>query len=1333
MSKKSQSTKTTNSSIEIHSTAVSKKGKIEARALDPNNPVKKKKESYPENDSRFSVDEEIEIRNFKNDYSELTGIQSSKPQILQIANFVPLFEGSKLEENSVYKSLSLKEKSQVLTSKVALSVMDANLPVHEAAQNNRKSILEYSERNLDFVLKLIKESDYIRESLMVHDFERESKNSNSSRLSFVNYLKSRGHSEASEYSSTKLWQQSLLEFKNDVMFHTHDLLGEKAVKIPKYSSVEDLKYRLVGQGYDPNVKKIWISPTKDIDFSVVDIALSGKNREITSEPEAYVFGITEDQRKELQSRGMNVRNNFNYPIKRFSSEIIASKIIGLYDRLYVNLSHRDTLDTKSKITNQFLKSLPAGHDIALILNCIVKELNYSLMITEKSGEVESNFGFNPASNSNENNTAVWEYIIGKFDPTVTKLRETYGRGNSLKDVSISFYSGETTDQKVLNLEREDIFLDSSIAKNDLQPGSSFYIDNSFDSQDKKKFDTNRLDSLLVKLKNVDKANDIIDVYAVPSDNDVKNDLEPLVYKNKYPISPEEMFLYIKNKLSDVDRVYRSCLSPVANSRTEIVNSLNLQALRSLSTEDQKIRKLAIVCKAMSYPNASVTSQPFNRLKARLFMWCIKKCYESLTEATQGDASVNEEMRLDSTEYENDIRNLFAADSEWGEFSSGKTFDLSKDNDKQLFKDAVADGIIVVGGSTQISTRFEITDEFGADENLSFDSLLTSAWIDLMKPYVRQVYQEGLVSTEYSRINHTAILMSYFDLILRITASMCPETIKSQFKVLNLNQETNSGTGSSKSWTNSSVRSTVSMKGYLIGIPSNSQITSFYKFSGVLSDDSFEYSNPDAKMTTILAGAFNAIKREQNHLEDFSMLFNEYVDNLKESITHFKGLLEAEEAKKFLTETWAIYEKDEDLSDEVKKKLVKMSFSKRQLLLRASVLAEYRDRLKENAESYSTYSSIPIASGYSQNSANFFPMDSLSILDFTTLSSFFKSKEWNREIGGNKKIITVGLPVGLLDMIAPGRSQSDNDSMTEKEKFRSLFVVNLYKIDQMNPALIYEPKQFLFDSEMFSTKVVSNWSLETLASNNAINLLEIPLRNYRNGLVLLNSFEGNEQTFYERLSGDEKISLYKNHSMSLLLEQYMKWFTDVNIDETRYYNYGPVDKRRPIDTQFINFASFLKKGEMTPGYSIGVIQLPNSEFIEVQSSILKKDITARSQKIIPDLTETVKSYFENNETLMMDPLELVKRATYPKKFDKVVNIVFDPDDFMIDQESFDHMSKDDMSDFRNLFMSGILKRQNVGGMNVYKHRDTSERDITFDEYFVTVTCYVQQPLVPRTNA
>lgn len=1310
MSKKSQTLKTVNPSIEFHSTPVSRTGKIEVVRNDYVSPAKKKKQIHPENESRFSIDEELESRNVKNDYSELTGINPGKPLILQVSNFVPLFEGDSLAENSVYRSLSLKEKSQVLTSKIALSVMDSNLPVHEAAQKNRASILEYADRNLDFVLKLIKESDYIRESLAVHDFERESKNTNSSRLSFVNYLKSKGHSDAIEYSSTKLWQQSLLEFKKDIMFHTNDLLGENSAKIPKYSNVEDLKYRLAGQGYDPNSKKIWITSTGDVDFSIMDIAMSGKKSETSTD---QVFSVSEEQRGFLQRQGLNANSVLGYLKKSYTSEIISSKIINLYDALYVNLSQKDTLNNRSKITQQYLKSLPAGHDIALILNCIVKELNYSLMISEKSNEIESNFGFKISSDIKENNTDVWEYIVGKFDPLITRVRENYSKGNSLKDVSISLFSNETSDQKIMNLEREDILLDSSVLKNDLQPGSSYYIDNSFDSQDKKKFDTIKLDSFLAKLKNVDKANDIIDVYAVPSDNDVKNDLEPLVYKNKYPVSPEDMFLYIKNKLSDVDRVYKSCLTSTVVSQSNVVNTLDLQALKNLNTEDQKIRKLAIMCKAMSYPSASVISLPFDRLKARLFVWCIKKCYESLTEASQSNSSINEGLRIDSTEYEHGMRNLFTVDAG----SGGKTYDLSRERDRSLFKSAVEDGIIVVGGSTQISTRFQITDDFSVDENLSFDSLLTSSWIDLMKPYVRQIFQEGLISTEYSRINHTAILMAYFDLILRITAGMCPETIKTQFKAINLSE------GLAGNWSAPQDKNVSSMTGYFIGIPSPSQITSFYNSSAV-NNGSYDAVSSDLGSTSILLGAQTAIKREQDHLEDFSMLINEYVDNLKNSIIHFKSLLETEEAKKFLSETWAVYDKDEDLSAEVKKKLVKMSFSKRQLLLRASILAEYKDRLRENAEAYSTYASIPIASGYTQNSANFFPMDSLSILDFTTLSSFFKSKEWNREIGGNKKILTVGLPVGLLDIIAPGRSQSDNDSMIEKEKLRSLFVVNVYKIDQMNPSLIYKPKQFLFDSEMFSTKVVSNWSVKTLSSNNAVDLLRIPLRNYRNGLVLLDSYEGNESSFYERLSDKEKISIYKNHSMSLLLDQYMKWFTDSNIDETRYYSYGSSsDKRRPIDAQFINFSNLLKKGEMTPGYSIGVIQLPNSEFIEVQSSILKKDNTVRSQKIIPDLTDTVKSYFENNETLMMDPLEIVKRATYPKKFDKVVNIIFDPDDFVIDEESFDYMSLDDKQNFRKIVDLGLLKTQDVEGVKVYKHRDTSERDITFDEYFVTVTCYV----------
>jgi hypothetical protein len=79
--------------------------------------------------------------------------------------------------------------------------------------------------------------------------------------------------------------------------------------------------------------------------------------------------------------------------------------------------------------------------------------------------------------------------------------------------------------------------------------------------------------------------------------------------------------------------------------------------------------------------------------------------------------------------------------------------------------------------------------------------------------------------------------------------------------------------------------------------------------------------------------------------------------------------------------------------------------------------------------------------------------------------------------------------------------------------------------------------------------------------------------------------------------------------------------------------------------------------------------------------------------------------------------------YPKKFDRVFNIIIDPDDFYVDESQTSDQSLQDLLDL------GVLAQGPQGNNknnNRYKHRDTSMSDVTLDEYFVTVEPYFYTP-------
>jgi hypothetical protein len=99
-----------------------------------------------------------------------------------------------------------------------------------------------------------------------------------------------------------------------------------------------------------------------------------------------------------------------------------------------------------------------------------------------------------------------------------------------------------------------------------------------------------------------------------------------------------------------------------------------------------------------------------------------------------------------------------------------------------------------------------------------------------------------------------------------------------------------------------------------------------------------------------------------------------------------------------------------------------------------------------------------------------------------------------------------------------------------------------------------------------------------------------------------------------------------------------------------------------------------------------------------------------------MNDTMRSFFMN-ETFLSDVNIYKKRISYPKKFDRVFNMIIDPDDFIIDES----MSTKETLDY--LVSLGILTGGSLGDIKIpYRHRDTSPDDITLDEYFVTIEPY-----------
>jgi hypothetical protein len=154
-----------------------------------------------------------------------------------------------------------------------------------------------------------------------------------------------------------------------------------------------------------------------------------------------------------------------------------------------------------------------------------------------------------------------------------------------------------------------------------------------------------------------------------------------------------------------------------------------------------------------------------------------------------------------------------------------------------------------------------------------------------------------------------------------------------------------------------------------------------------------------------------------------------------------------------------------------------------------------------------------------------------------------------------KILTVGLPTGFTEALWSTPSIDKLKKTTYNRKERDVISLTVYMTDTVNPDIIFKPVRFLFELTRFPVRYDYVIDVPSKLSNprTYYNLIK-----HREGSSTF-YFEGNDTndvtTFssskYSFLNSDQKQQIYKNHSLSYLLEHYINTMTGVRLDEISF--------------------------------------------------------------------------------------------------------------------------------------------------------------------------------------
>jgi hypothetical protein len=388
---------------------------------------------------------------------------------------------------------------------------------------------------------------------------------------------------------------------------------------------------------------------------------------------------------------------------------------------------------------------------------------------------------------------------------------------------------------------------------------------------------------------------------------------------------------------------------------------------------------------------------------------------------------------------------------------------------------------------------------------------------------------------------------------------------------------------------------------------------------------------------------------------------------------------------------------------------------------------------------------------------------------------FSDPMFTSKKGSNKKLFTIGVPQGLSDSL---RQQSSTQNLTSYQN-KQIDLINLcvYKIDIVYDDIVYKPQKFLFDLSRFTPR---NDALYIQNTNKT--LLDVVMSIPTRDVAIINdatnvqyyspsntSLTAAFDATYDFLSNEQKYQIAKNHVLSLMIEHYIRFLTGVSVSEDSF-TMGDIEKlmdadllKQLIDTYIMlvtsTTATTVTSDVVGGVFFSNIIQnsLQNSSTnvlsLATQQAMLaaNSSLTNVSQNVFDAVMQGIRtmSGMSYSLTSLSDKTQYSKKILMPKIFDRVFNVVIDPDDFEIDVQET-NKSKAGTQTLLQLISTGdviatipntvtnvttqlatnnvkTLAAGTTTNQYTFTSKDKNEGDPTFEKYFFTIETFSNNAL------
>lgn len=338
-----------------------------------------------------------------------------------------------------------------------------------------------------------------------------------------------------------------------------------------------------------------------------------------------------------------------------------------------------------------------------------------------------------------------------------------------------------------------------------------------------------------------------------------------------------------------------------------------------------------------------------------------------------------------------------------------------------------------------------------------------------------------------------------------------------------------------------------------------------------------------------------------------------------------------------------------------------------------------------------------------------------------------------------------------------KDANDNNSREYSSKVNDVFKIVVRKIDVRYNEIVYKPISFLFDLSRYparSSKLVRNLNKNITMSNLAscIATCDYSSLNPMN-LVPTHPDYLSQESFknYPFLTKEQCEQLYRNHVMSYLLEVYVRVMTGLNVCENAFSfrtNFVPKMNEETVGTMMSAIsgvgASNASTGSSKNGRGLSVIVGANrSSKSSQKSSDVANPHEQGQTSVMENITSIVAatknvnaagillgqlSEFSRTFSTLSSDVYTKQRLLLPKHFERVFSIIIDPDVFEIDVTSTKATSIGSQA-LDALLSQGELELKKVHSNEKgvedsiqYVSREKSPGDVSFEKYIVNIESF-----------